>query len=316
MNGTTVTGVTLTHPETAWLALATPTFLAIAVLLILGIILHAGVSKELAVRIARLTTPAPTFPVEAALLWAPPVVGESQLLTICLGCAAVVSVGLLKLMPTLLAPLAAGPLTVGLIYLAQRLLEARYRGRLDKTLVASVGRLSAQLRSGQGIQGALNKVIDDMPDGPLKSEWQFIVERMGVPLPSGALATPAEVVAALAAQTPSRRHASFLQHLEVALTQTFDVLVRRVDAAYHALQHDEQRASQASTELSQMRYSGLAVGGAGLFMAAYLFFTQSERMARAYSGALGTIAAVIVVAALLSPLVAGILLSQADDVDY
>ena len=81
-----------------------------------------------------------------------------------------------------LALLAAAPLTIGLIYLAQRILEARYRNRLDKTLVAAVGRLGAQLRSGQGIQGALSKVVLDMPDGPLKAEWQFIIERMGVPL--------------------------------------------------------------------------------------------------------------------------------------
>jgi hypothetical protein len=39
-------------------------------------------------------------------------------------------------------------------------------------------------------------------------------------------------------------------------------------------------------------------------------------MARAYSGSLGMIAAVIVVAALISPLIAGVLLSQAEDMDY
>jgi len=316
MNITNYTDTTLTHPESAWLAVSTPIFLTIAGLLLFGLILHAGFSKGLIVHITKMMTPAPSFPVEAALLWTPPVVSETQFLSICLGCALVVLVALLKVMPMFLALLCAGPLTAGLIYLAQRILEARYRNRLDKNLVAAVGRLGAQLRSGQGIQGALGKVLLDLPDGPLKAEWQFIVDRMGVPLESGSLATPQEVVSALAAQTPSARHASFLQHLGVALTQTFDVLVRRVDAAYAALQHSEQRASQANTELSQMRYSGLAVGGAGLFMAAYLFFTQSERMQRAYTGPLGMIVGAIVIAALLSPLVAGVLLSQADDMDY
>ncbi len=316
MNITNYTNTTLTHPESAWLAVSTPIFLTIAGLIVLGLILHSGLGKSLVVHITKMMIPAPNFPVESALLWTPPVASESQFLSICLACALVVLVALLKAIPMFLALLCAGPLTAGLIYLAQRILQARYRNRLDKHLVAAVGRLGAQLRSGQGIQGALGRVILDLPEGPLKTEWQFIVERMGVPLESGSLATPQEVVAALAAQTPSARHASFLQHLGVALTQTFDVLVRRVDAAYAALQHSEQRASQANTELSQMRYSGLAVGGAGLFMAAYLFFTQSERMQRAYTGPLGMIVGAIVIAALLSPLVAGVLLSQADDMDY
>lgn len=316
MNVDDITEVTLTHPESAWIALSTPIFLTIAGLLVLGLILHSGLGKGLVVRITRMMTPALSYPIETALLWTPPIVSETQLLTVCLSCALIVLIVLLKAMPMFLALLAAAPVTIGLIYLAQRILEARYRNRLDKALVAAVGRLGAQLRSGQGIQGALSKVVLDMPDGPLKAEWQFIIERMGVPLQSGSLATPQEVVAALAAQTPSARHASFLQHLEVALTQTFDVLCRRVDAAYAALQHSEQRASQANTELSQMRYSGLAVGGAGLFMAAYLFFTQSDRMARAYTGTLGVIVGAIVVAALVSPLIAGVLLSQADDMDY
>jgi hypothetical protein len=316
MNVDDLADATLTHPESAWLALSTPIFLTIAGLLVLGLLLHSGLGTGLVVRITRLMTRAPSFPIEAALIWLPPVVSETQFLTICLACALIVLLALMKAMPLFLALLAAGPVTAGLIYLAQRILEGRYRNQLDKHLVAAVGRLGAQLRGGQGIHGALAKVVLPMSEGPLKREWQFIIDRMGVPLEGGSLATPQQVVAALAAQTPSSRHASFLQHLEVALGQTFDVLVRRVDAAYGALQHSEQRASQASTELSQMRYSGLAVGGAGLFMAAYLFFTQSARMARAYSGSLGMIAAVIVIAALISPLIAGVLLSQAEDMDY
>jgi hypothetical protein len=39
-------------------------------------------------------------------------------------------------------------------------------------------------------------------------------------------------------------------------------------------------------------------------------------MARAYTGTLGVIVGAIVVAALVSPLIAGVLLSQADDMDY
>ena len=316
MNSHNLQQVTWTHPETAWIALATPIFLTLVGLLALALILRSRISTALVVRITRLMTRAPSFPVEAALIWTPPIVSETQLLTVSLVCALIVIVALIKAVPMFLALLLAGPVTAGLIYLAQRIFENRYRARLDKHLVAAVGRLGAQLRSGQGIQGALGRVVADLPDGPLKAEWTFIVERLGVPLQGGSLATPQEVVAALAAQTLSARHAGFLQHLEVALTQTFDVLVRRVDAAYLALQHSEQRASQASTELSQMRYSGLAVGGAGLFMAAYLAWSQYERMRLAYTGPIGLIAGFLVCAALISPLIAGMLLSQAEDLDY
>jgi hypothetical protein len=89
-----------------------------------------------------------------------------------------------------------------------------------------------------------------------------------------------------------------------------------VQAAYTALHAAEQRRSQASTELSQMRYSGMAIGGAGLFMASYLALTQWERFVAAYTGPLGIVAGPIVGLVLLAPFVGGFLLSRADDLDY
>jgi hypothetical protein len=155
-----------------------------------------------------------------------------------------------------------------------------------------------------------------MPDGPLKSEWEFFESRLGTPLGSGSLATPQVIAAALLAQTPSPRHATLLGHIEVALHQPHDVLVQRVQAAYEALQHAEQRRSAANTELAQMRYSGIAISLAGLTMALYLLVTQHERFQVAYQGLLGTAVGVIVVAALLLPLVGGFFLSLAEDLDY
>ncbi len=171
-------------------------------------------------------------------------------------------------------------------------------------------------RSGSGIQPALEKVVSDMPGGPLRAEWSYIIAHFGTPLAGGALATPQQVVAALAAQTPSRRHAAFLGHMEVALTQTHDVLIRRVQAAYTALHAAEQRRSQASTELSQMRYSGMAIGGAGLFMASYLALTQWQRFVAAYTGPLGLPVGIVMAVVLIAPFVGGFLLSRADELDY
>jgi len=124
------------------------------------------------------------------------------------------------------------------------------------------------------------------------------------------------VVAALLAQTPSRRHAALLGHMEVALAQTHDVLIKRVQAAYTALHAAEQRRSQASTELSQMRYSGFAIGLAGTGMAAYLALTQWQRFTLAYQGPIGLVAGVIVGSVLIAPFIRGFLLSRADDLDY
>jgi hypothetical protein len=56
-----------------------------------------------------MMTPALSYPIETALLWTPPIVSETQLLTICLSCALIVLIVLLKAMPMFLALLAAAP---------------------------------------------------------------------------------------------------------------------------------------------------------------------------------------------------------------
>src|SRR5262249_6510646 len=159
-------------------------------------------------------------PVQIALLWTPPITTEGRLLAFCLIAVLIVLVVLSKLVPLFVALVLAGPATALLIWLLLWMQEQKYVGALDRALPAAIGRLGAQLRSGSGIQPALEKVVADMPVGPLRAEWCYIVAHFGTPLMGGALATPQQVVAALAAQTPSRRHASFLGHMEVALTQT------------------------------------------------------------------------------------------------
>jgi Flp pilus assembly protein TadB len=306
----------VTHPETAWIEGAVPLLITIAAILLLALLLrgklHAALHRYLVKRAAN----GRSSPVETALLWTPPIASEGRLLAFCLIAALIILVTLSQLAPLFVALLLSGPATALVLWLLLWVQEQRYVGHLDRALPAAVGRLGAQLRSGSGIQPALEKVVADLPDGPLKAEWSCIIAHFGAPLAGGALATPQQIAAALVAQTPSRRHAAFLGHLEVAFGQTHDVLVRRVQAAYAALHAAEQRRSQASTELSQMRYSGMAIGGAGLFMASYLALTQWDRFIAAYSGPLGLPVGMLMAVVLIAPFIGGILLSQADEVDY
>jgi Flp pilus assembly protein TadB len=306
----------ITHPETAWIEGAVPLMITIAAILLLALLLRGKLHTALHQYLVKRAANGRTSPVETALLWTPPIASEGRLLAFCLLAVLVILIVLSQIAPLFVALLLSGPATALLLWLLLWAHEQRYVGHLDRALPAAVGRLGAQLRSGSGIQPALEKVVADLPDGPLRSEWLFIIAHFGAPLIGGALATPQQTAAALAAQTPSRRHAAFLGHLEVALGQTHDVLVRRVQAAYTALHAAEQRRSQASTELSQMRYSGMAIGGAGLFMASYLALTQWERFVAAYSGPLGLPVGLLMAVVLIAPFVGGILLSQAHDLDY
>jgi hypothetical protein len=305
----------ITHPETAWIADAAPLALAVAAVLLLSLLLRGRLRAALLGLLQRRAARSLTTPIEPALVWTPPIVSEGRLLTVCLLAALALLLLLSLLAPVFVAVLLAGPATALVIWLLLWAEEQRYLAALDRALPAAVGRLAAQLRSGSGIQPALERVVGDLADGPLKAEWHYVITHFGAPL-GGALATPQQVVAALATQTPSRRHAALLGHMEVALGQTHDVLVKRLQAAYAALLAAEQRRSQAATELAQMRYSGIAIGLAGMGMAAYLALTQWQRFTLAYQGPLGLVAGLVVGTVLLAPFVGGFLLARADELDY
>jgi hypothetical protein len=316
-----LTNSPITHPETAWIANAVPLLLTVAIILLVTLLLRgklrAALHTYLVQRAAKGIGGAAREPlVPTPLLWTPPITTEGRLLTFCLIAVLILLAVLSQLVPLFVAIVLAGPATAVLLWLLLWMQEQRYIATLDRALPAAVGRLGAQLRAGSGIQPALEKVVTDLAAGPLKAEWTYIIAHFGTPLAGSALATPQQVVAALAAQSPSRRHAAFLGHMEVALGQTHDVLIRRVQAAYAALHAAEQRRSQASTELSQMRYSGMAIGGAGLFMAGYLALTQWQRFVAAYTGPLGLVVGSIMAVVLLAPFVGGFLLSRADELDY
>jgi Flp pilus assembly protein TadB len=316
MNSSTLTDNPITHPETAWIANAVPLWFTVGTILLLTLLLRGRLRAALHTYLEQRAARDRMSLVETPLLWVPPITGESTLLACCLIAVLAVLVVLSKIVPLFIAMILAGPATALLTWLLLWMQEQKYVNALDRALPAAIGRLGAQLRAGSGIQPALEKVVADMPAGPLKAEWTYIIAHFGTPLAGGLLATPQQVVAALAVQSPSRRHAALLGHLEVALGQTHDVLIRRVQAAYTALHAAEQRRSQASTELSQMRYSGIAIGCAGVFMALYLALTQWKRFTLAYQGPIGLIAGLIVGTVLLAPFIGGFLLSRADELDY
>jgi hypothetical protein len=294
----------VTHPETAWLINLVPLCITIALVLTLVLIFRGpllGLTQQV---IARFAARKDAEPVDPALRWVPPFVTPLQLLQCCLLAALLALFALAAIGPLFMALLLAGPVTALVISVLLWSLRARYQAAIDNALPAAVARLSAQLVANNGIQQSL------------QLEWAFLLDHLGVPLEGGRLATPAQVVAALAAQTPSRRHRALLGQLEIALDQTHDVMVQRMQAASDALYAADRRRSAAATELAQMKYSGVAVGLAGVVMAAYLAMIQWERMQAAYTGTLGLIVGTLVVLALLAPVIGGVLLSRVEDLDY
>ena len=304
----------ITHPETAWLALSVPAWLLVAGVLCATAILRRSMLAALGALLRRRAPPSEHS--DPALDWAPPIAGPGQLLAVALAAALLTGAAAALAAPLFVAALLAAPAAALAVWTQLRALEARYVAALDRSLPAAVGRLGGYLHSGGGFHAALARVVADLPAGPLRAEWSFFADRLDMPVARGGPAAPAQVAAALSRRTPSARHAAFLDHLEVALDQAHDVLTARVAAASAALYAADRRRSAAATELAQMRYSGVAIGIAGIVMFAYLAVTQHERLARAYQGPLGLGAGAIVALALAAPFAAGMLLARVEDVEY
>ena len=115
-----------------------------------------------------------TDPVEVTLFWSPPIVTEQQLLLLCLAAVLMVLLLLSRIAPLFIALLLSGPAVAGITWVLLWMREQKYIDKLDRALPATVGRLVAQLKSGNGIQPALEALIVDMPAGPLRAEWEFL----------------------------------------------------------------------------------------------------------------------------------------------
>ena len=217
-----------------------------------------------------------------------------------------------------LLPAVGGAVLIGclIVIAAAGVTRRMLRRRLELALLPAVGRLSALLSGGVGFRAALERTAEDLDSTMLAEEWHYLLNAAGRPLPRGGVVTVRQALTALAQQTLSTRHAVFLQHIAAALDQPHDVVARRCAAAYAAMQASERRRAEAQAELAQMRYSGLAIGFAGLLMAAYLALTQWPRMTAAYGTPDGRPVALLVAISLAAPMIGAYLLTEVGDVDY
>ncbi len=304
-----------THPQSAWLVTATAPALAAAAILTIALLLRRPLALLVAEARHRRRRPPNHLTIAPALVWTPETLAPERLVAGCLGLALGLAMALALIAPLHLALLLGAPVTAlagwGLLVAAER----RYVARLESELTAAVGRLGALLKGGASLRTALEQIVAELPAGPLRAEWSFLITRQGAPLNDG-IATPQQVIAALTDQTPSRRHATLLNHLGAAAAQPLDVLARRCEAAYEALQASERRRDEVATELAQVRYSGVAVGLAGIGMALYLVWSQWERVVQAYATPAGVLVGPLVVGALVLPIIGGVLLARFEDVDY
>jgi Flp pilus assembly protein TadB len=316
-----MTDAPITHPETAWLLVTVTPALTLVALLVAALLARPRLAllivgaRARRARRALAALPAAERP-DPALLWAPEVMAAERLAGAGLAAAIVLAVCLSLVAPLSIAAALGAPALALAMWAIDAFAAARYTASVERELTAAVGRLGALLRGGLGLRPALERIVADLPAGPLRAEWSFLITRQGAPLEGGGIATPQQVVAALADQTPSRRHAALLNHLGASVGQPQEALAGRCEAAYAALQRSDRRRDEAATELAQMRYSGVAVGLAGVAMAAYLAWSQWERVAVAYGAPLGVVVGPVVVAALCLPVAGGVLLARVEDSDY
>jgi len=302
-----------THAFTAALMQAVPLWLTAVGIVVLSVALRGPLLAFMAQLVDRHTAHGRVRAVDEALLWTPPIVSPTRLLISTVAALLLLLVVTHRVVPLFVTLLLAGPVLVLLVWALLLVRERQYVHALDRSLPSAISRLAAQLRGGAGFQPALARVLQDLPPGPLASEWTFLATQIFVPLCGGNRATPDMVVAALATQTPSVRHRMVLGHLEVALGQTHDVQLTRLTELADALFAAERSRSQAMTELSQIRQSGALITAVTLALSAYLLVTQPERVRAAYVGLSGMVVAVVVLAFSFGPLIAGMLLARVDD---
>ncbi len=318
----TTIDTTMTNPERAWLAVSFPLWIALLLLLGSLLLLRTPIVRQIGRMLAgraarqRASTGRATMTYDLALHLGADAVAPPLLLTIGVTVAIGGGGALSLVAPGFVPLLLALPLGYTAMRLAVGVAERRAIAALDRSLPAAVGRLGLLLQGGESYGVALERVTATLDDGPLRREWQFLVDGSRAQIAGGLLATPEEVARALSAQTASVRHHQFLEHLAVGLASGIEPTRARVLAAYAKLLESEARMSSARTELAQMRYSGYAIGGASAAMFLYLLLTQQERFWAAYSGPFGIIAAVPVALALAAPFVVGSLLSSVGDLEY
>lgn len=308
----------LTHEETAWMT--NLPFVSILALLLLGLAALANTRFGLAaVRLLDVRRiplhRAPRTTIMTELVYAPDVVRPDLLAFVTLtgmAIGAVVGAATANIALSIVAAAATGGLSVALTLYAA---EQRYIASIDRMLVQAVGRLATQMRAGQGFSVALETIVAQLPESPLKQEWTWLLRTVGTPISSG-IASDVIVCRALAAQTPSKRHASFLVHLETALQSSHQECTRMIGAAYDAMVKSQKMRADMDAELAQMRNSGIVLFLANALIVAYLAIVQWTRFVTAYSSEFGLVVGPIIAAATLAPLIGGYFLGKFEDVAY
>lgn len=306
----------LTHAETAW----TVNLPIVAVVAIASIMAYALAMTRMGIVGARIldwhrsiTKRRPGAPIE--LIYRPDIMPPHVLTAMSL-IAMIIGAAIGSLIGSIAVSLAAAAILTGLTIAASiAIAEQRYIQRLESALPQQVGRLAVQMRAGQGFNVALETVVADLSDGPLKREWRWVLDTIGSPTSSG-LATDSHVCGALARQTPSRRHAAFMVHLEAALRAAHQERTRMIEAAYDSMMKSQQRMSLISAELAQMRNSGVVLFLANIVIIGYLAVVQTSRFVAAYASEFGIIVGPLIAAVMLAPLIGGHVLSRFDDVMY
>lgn len=305
-----------THAETAWLVnLPVVAIVVVAILLISALAMTKSGRlaayvldwRRSAIAKRRMITPELVYHADdvhpgvlTAAAWSAMVIG-----------AAIGSLSANAVVAVAAGVLLTGVVLIGVMYVSER----RYVQRLDAMLTQAVGRLATQMRSGQGFTVAMELIISDLEESPLKREWSWLLRTIGAPTSSG-LATESAVCDALARQTPSQRHAAFLLHLASALQASHQERTRMIEAAYHGMVTAQQRMSLLNAELSQMRNSGVVLFLANAVILVYLGLVQTSRLITAYSSPYGAIVGTVLAIVVLAPLIGGWLLGQYDDVLY
>ncbi len=244
-----------------------------------------------------------------------PVTSLRFLVTAIVITTSIASLGFGFLAPLWAALLSSIGMAALLMMIAVRIAWTRYITKLDRQLTQAVGMLSAEVSQSKSLSLAIRDIAYRM-ESPLRDEWLWMFERQSSRMSNQRSAPIRDTFLAMAHVTPSDRHRWFLLHMAAVFGLTQEAQAQRCRAAHDAMLTVAMQRDQIATELAQIRYSGIAVGAAGVFLTVYLAVTQWERFIRAYGSPIGIMAGVIIALAIVAPALAGFWLSRVEDLDY
>jgi len=195
-------------------------------------------------------------------------------------------------------------------------LRNRYITSIERSITVAMDRLATAMNSGRSFSQALAGVVASLPPSPLRTEWQWLLERLGALRQDGTRLMLHEVCALLAAQTLSPRQATVLLRLSDALNRPHDAQVAAIRTIVAAMNDSAKRESTMTIELAQLRTSGIAIFLINVGITIYLSIMQMDKVLKAYGTPFGIAVAIGLGLMMIAPLVVGEWLSRVDDVTY